>query len=164
MKQVNEPDSSVLSEYLSLDERRGPEYQHLFKVLKQRKTELCSWRQIIESVLDGAFRMQLEALLARGMFCDGFDFPKARDRTKREIEATLDHFDLHVHNINLHSSKDYAFVQLEEEGHVLSTVIGSLRSLFDKHTQENYRKTYSQLRDTSALSGAVPHLKKIDLT
>ena len=157
-------DFSAISRTLSHKDLRGPEYQNLFRVLNRRKDELCSWNQIVQLALNGADSMQLEPLLARGMFCDGFDFPKDAQRDQKAIEKILDTFDLHVHNINLHSSQDYAFVQLDEEGHNLSNIIESLRKLFDSQALDQVGYHYMELPPNLALTGTVSHLLKIDLT
>ena len=151
-KQMKMPDSETDSDRLSLAELRGPEYQHLFNVLKKMTVKLSSWSQIIEPLLNRTVLMLPEALVARGMFCDGFDFPKAGHHGVKELEQHLDQYDLHVRHINLHSSEHHAFVKLDDEAHIVTDIIASLRSIFEDHATDTGCSSYLELISENRLT------------
>ena len=100
----------------------------------------------------------------RGLFCDGFSYPKEFYRSWKQVKAALDVHDLAVKFISPKASKGYHFVQLADDDHDLPELVVKLCGLFSSRKSHAMQLRRRLERGDPLEAVQQPHVGKIDLT
>jgi hypothetical protein len=108
--------------------------------------------------------MPFTPVARRGLFCDGFSYPKKLYHSYKQAAAALEVHNIDVKFISPKASRGFHFAMLAEDDHDLPELVSKFRGMF-----RSRRPHAMQLRSWldlghSLMAAQQPHLGKIDLT